>query len=177
MPRKSNIQKGNCKSYTEQHRATHRQLEKAEANNCYDFILAEKLKEIEARAVYDALHVGAPDFIINALVLAIDAAARSQNMTSPTYADDETETREQAIEKIADILLLAHDYKPADPESPAALAAHIAAILNHPPTPVDLHNAMSDELADLDGYDDHNSPEHFERALVAFHSQQEGATQ
>lgn len=66
----------------------------------------------QAQMLYDLLHTGAPDFVMTAIIKGIDEAAESKGLDAPTYADDETETKEQAVEKIANILTTARDYQP-----------------------------------------------------------------
>lgn len=138
-----------CPPYTEQAQDVDRRIEAAEKRDEFNLILAAKRKDIEARAAYDLLHVGAPDFIIHALTTSIDAAAKSRNLSAPTYANDETETEAQAIEKIADIFTVAYDYKPTDPESLTGLAGHIAAVLAHPRIPAKLYNDISSAVMEF----------------------------
>lgn len=159
-------------TYTAQARAIMRRIDKAEESNMLDCTLEAQRLLIVAKAAWDLLHVGAPDFIILALTKLISDAARSEGLPVPTYENDESETVEQAIKKIADIFCIAIKYKPAAQNSPAALAEHIAAIVKHPLTPVGLFNALADELCELDSHVDHNAPEYLERALVAYQESQ-----
>jgi hypothetical protein len=175
MTKKSTAKANRCKSYTEQSDAISERIKKEEAKNTFDLILATERAEIIARATHDVIHVGLPDFLLTAIVNAIDEAAKAGGKPSPTYANDETETIEQAIEKIDSIFCFARAtcYKPADANSLAALATHLSAVANHPLLPVEVHNPLADALADLDSYVDHNSPEYLERALVIYTAERE----
>ncbi|MDQ3819444.1 MAG: hypothetical protein M3362_17445, partial [Acidobacteriota bacterium] len=106
--------------------------------------LAAKQLEVQALAVWDAIHAGTPDFIMTAIIDALDAAARSKGLPRPLFAEDKTETREEAIEKIKEIFARARDYKPVEikPDSNEALAHHISAVLNHPRVPAEVHNEL-----------------------------------
>jgi hypothetical protein len=135
-------------TYAEQTKEIDRRIDKSEEGGVLDFTLSGKRLEIEARAAHDLLHVGAPDFIILALTKLISDAAKSKGLPEPTFTDDEDETQEQAIEKIAEIFCLAREYKQPieDPRSNASLAHHLAAVFAHPKTPVVLYNAMREHL-------------------------------
>jgi hypothetical protein len=157
-----------CKTYTEQVEAIARQLEKAEEKDILDTVLFARQVRIQALALWDMLHAGMPDFIINTITEALEAMAQSQNLPSPDFADDETETREQAIEKIADILMIAGGYKPIGPDSPAVLALHLSAVIRHPLLPVEIGDALARGVGVLDECFDHCSPEYFTHALIAY---------
>jgi hypothetical protein len=144
MPSKPN-KKATRKTYTEQARAINARIKRAEANNTFDLILAAEQMRIEALAVWDAIRVGAPDFIINALVTVIEAAARSKGLPAPTYAEDKTETRAQAIEKIEHILHSARHFKPATP----TLAQMIVAVIEHDDCPQEVLDALNGATSDL----------------------------
>jgi hypothetical protein len=165
--KKSTAKANRCKSYVEQHRAIQRRITKSEANSCYDLTLAEKQREIEARAVYDVIQVCSPDFIAIGLMKLLDDAAKSKGLRRPLFSEDEGETKAEAIKMIMDIFACAYNYKPADKDSPAALAAHLSAVVNHPLLPTEVYNPLADALSELDTHVDHSSPEYFERALVA----------
>lgn len=113
------------------------------------------------------LQVCAPDFIVAAILQAIDAAARSKGLPIPMCSEDEDETREQALKKLADIFTIARDYKAPDADSAAALAAHLSAVSSHPLLPAEAREALTEVLATLDDYVDRSSPEYLEGALVA----------
>jgi hypothetical protein len=91
-------------TYTAQAGEIDRQLTRAKAGKTLHVRLSARRNQLVALALWDAIRVGAPDFIIGALVLAVEEAARSTGLPAPTYAEDETETTEQAIQKINDIL-------------------------------------------------------------------------
>ena len=54
-----------------------------------------------------------------------------------------------------------------------ALAAHLAAVLAHPDTPVDLYNAIVDELSDISSYIPWESASHIALALEAYNKREE----
>lgn len=49
----------------------------------------------------------------------------------------------------------------------ATLAAHLAAVLADPPTPVALYNAIADEIASMSEAINHDAPEVIAQTLVA----------
>lgn len=162
--------KPRCKTYAQQAAAIEKRRKRAEDNEIFDTILAAEYKRIQARATLDLLFV-APDYIKTAIFNTLDAAAMFANIPMLKFADDRAnEINSEAIEHIADIFTLAHGYKATDPNSPRALAEHLSALIAHPLIPVDLLNALSDELASLDDYLDRGAPEYFEKVLIAYHA-------
>lgn len=158
-----------CKSYTEQARAIDRRIDKLEKGNTFDLVLAEKRIDVEARAVYDAIMVGTPGFIAQALLKALTGAANSRNLPVPDHATGEKP--EEAIRKIADIFTIARNHELPDENSAPALAAHLSAVMKHPLTPTKVRDALADELSDLLTCIDHYSPEQLEKCLIIYSAQ------
>jgi hypothetical protein len=135
--------------YTAQVNALSKRLAHEESKDIYDTVLSGQIDTAHATAIYDLIRSGPPDFITQTLIDVLDRAAQSKKLPAPTFAEDETETAEQGIRKIADILLLAHGsgFKwRADPDSPAALAEAVAAILDNESTPAALSTYLSDTV-------------------------------
>jgi hypothetical protein len=161
-----------CATYTAQARALDKRIERAEDNNVLDMMLAEKRSLIQARALWDAIRVGVPDFITNALVSLIDAAAKSKGLPAPTYAEDKTETEAQAIEKIEHILCCAREYKPATPD----IAQMIVNVWNHPDCPEVVADGINESTSHLfNELDEVYRTAPYVRALIEKHLQEKGA--
>jgi len=135
--------------YTEQARAIDRRIDRLEAHNVFPADLAGERMMIMARAAYDFLHVGAPNFITKAVSAAIDEAAKAHGLEMPTFAGDQTETPAQAVEKIETIFCLAQTYNPTPTDSRKHLARLLAAVLAHPELPESLYNDMADRINDF----------------------------
>jgi hypothetical protein len=58
-------------------------------------------------------------------------------------------------------------------DSTGTLAAHVAAILNNPATPVTLYNAIAEELCDMSSEIDYNTPEMIARSIAAYERREE----
>lgn len=164
--KKSNTRTPKCKSYTEQAKSIDRRIEELEKGNTLDMVLAGKRIEIEARAIYDAIMVDAPDFITYTLLRVLADAANSKDLPHPDY----DEKPEVTIKAIADIFIIARDYKLPTKGSAEELAQALSLVVNHPLTPVDLHNDIQDRLAELDDFEERTSPDYLTRALTAYHA-------
>ena len=164
--------------YTPLVNALDKRLAREEAKDIYDTTLSSKINHTRATAIYDLLRSCPPDFITQPLLDVISRAALSRRLPVPTFAEDETETAEQSIEMVADILLLANGdgfQWRTDPNSRAALAQHIAAILKHPLMPTDFYNSIADSLTDWESAlleAEGKTPTFIERALAYFSGEQ-----
>jgi hypothetical protein len=154
--------------YAEQVARLDAKIERAEANNCWDTITAGERAELKALALYDLLSCKLPNFLTAAIMSALDAAAKSKGLELAALPDGEAKA--EGISKIEKILTMAFDYKPTEPNSRAALAAHVAAIMTNPHTPTGLYNAVGEEVTDwsTDYCNEYsNTPAYIEQCLVS----------
>lgn len=165
------------KSYTTRARAIDAQMARSEVKDVLDLTLAAKRRRLEAEAVHDLIRMGTSDFITHILTDVIERAGRSQNLPTPTYAEDATETKAQAIEKIEQILICARNFQwRTEPNTRAALAEHIAAIMTNPETPSGLYNAVGEEVTDwsTDYCNEYsNTPAYIEQCLTSYLKKEE----
>jgi hypothetical protein len=136
-----------CKTYTEQVKAIARRIDQEEAKNILDMTLAAKQLEVQALAVWDAIHAGTPDFITVAITGALNAAANAHSLPLPMFADNQTESREETLKKIADILCIARDFKPTQPTK--TLAEMIVDVLEHPDCPQEIRDGLNEATSEL----------------------------
>ncbi len=128
-----------------------------------DLVAAQKELERQAVAVLAFINSDAPDFITDAVNDAIAEAARRTGFRSPTY-DDDHESKRETIKILAALFSQTRLLTLRPQNTRAELAEHLSAVLRHPETPVNLFNAIADELTELLEYD-WRTPDMIQRAL------------
>ncbi len=133
-------------------------------------ISAEQAKyEIAAQYIIDMYTVeGVPNFLTDAVGIALDVAAATKriNIWQPDGSGGEELSQRGLAHLFMASTMLSLKPKHAL-DSHAALAEHIAGVLNHPLCPVDLYNAIGDEVTTLSNDLDHDAPDHIRRVLEA----------
>jgi hypothetical protein len=125
--------------------------------------------EIAAQYIIDMYTVeGVPNFITDAVGIALDVAAATKRIN--IWQPDGSGGEEFSQRGLAHLFMASQmlSLKPKHAlDSHAALAEHIAGVLNHPLCPVNLYDAIGDEVATLSRELDHDAPDHIRRVLEA----------
>jgi hypothetical protein len=120
--------------------------------------------EIAAQFVIDLYAVERlPEFVTNAVMDALlkASALKGINIWEP-------DGEEFSLRALVNLFALTPMLRlEPSPDSREALAAHIAGVLNHPLCPVNLYDAIGDEVATLSRELDHDAPDHIRRVLEA----------
>lgn len=126
-----------------------------------------------------ANHAGTPDFLTNAVMLALNLAG---NETGIEYWKVETgnvmgdDFDAPGLAELLRTMQHPQFIKAAHVEPKADLADHIAAVLTHPDTPSRVYNALSEAVSDLASKDDVlNRPEVIRVALTLSTDEEGGA--
>ncbi len=140
-------------------------VERAEDGETIFDLVGEQAKlEIAAQFIIDLFVVEeVPNFLKLAVESTLDGAAESAGVTIWN------EQEGYILRAMADLFAMTRELTLDKKDSSAeTLAAHIAAILEHPETPDALYNDIAERITDMSSHVDFQTPEMIERSLVAY---------